>query len=204
MSTIIKVYEENPDHALIRQVVAVLKEGGIIIFPTDTVYAFGCDIFNARAVEAIVKLKNKDARKPNLSFVCHEMSQISEYAKMGNTAFRLIKKNLPGPFTFLLRGSNRLPKLFKHKKEVGIRIPNNAIALEIVRELGNPMMVSSIFMDIEETEYTTNPELVCEKFGCHVDLVVDGGTGGIEPSTVVDCTEDEYFIVRQGAGELIE
>jgi tRNA threonylcarbamoyl adenosine modification protein (Sua5/YciO/YrdC/YwlC family) len=202
---LIKIYEDNPSPEQIRKVVEVLNNGGIIIFPTDTVYAFGCDIFNARAVETIVKLKNKDARKPNLSFVCHEMSQISEYAKMDDAAFKLMKKNLPGPFTFLLRGSNRLPKLFKNKKEVGIRIPNNSIALAIVQELGNPLMVSSVFRDEEVPEYATDPELICEKFGCQVDLIVDGGMGGIEPSTVVDCTEaDEYMIVRQGVGALRE
>ena len=124
---------------------------------------------------------------------------------MDDAAFKLMKKNLPGPFTFLLRGSNRLPKLFKNKKEVGIRIPNNSIALAIVQELGNPLMVSSVFRDEEVPEYATDPELICEKFGCQVDLIVDGGMGGIEPSTVVDCTEaDEYMIVRQGVGALRE
>ncbi|HQB27529.1 MAG TPA: L-threonylcarbamoyladenylate synthase, partial [Paludibacter sp.] len=171
----------------------------------DTVYAFGCDIFNTRAVETIVRLKNKDARKPNLSFVCHEMNQISEYAKMDDAAFKLMKKNLPGPFTFLLRGNNRLPKLFKNKKEVGIRIPDNNIAISIVRELGNPLMVSSVFRDEDVPEYATDPELIHEKFGSQVDLIIDGGMGGIEPSTVVDCTESgEYVIVRQGVKELRE
>ncbi len=201
----IKIYNENPNAEHIRKAVEVLRDGGIIIFPTDTVYAYGCDIFNARGVETIVKLKHKDARKPNLSFVCHEMSQISEYAKMDDTAFKLMKKNLPGPFTFLLRGSNRLPKLFKNKKEVGIRMPDNNIALAIVKELGNPLMVSSVFRDEEFPEYVTDPELICEKFGCHVDLVIDGGMGGVEASTVVDCTQaGEHVIVRQGVGELRE
>ncbi len=201
----LKIYEDNPNPEQIRKVVEVLNNGGIIIFPTDTVYAFGCDIFNTRAVETIVRLKNKDARKPNLSFVCHEMSQISEYAKMDDSAFKLMKKNLPGPFTFLLRGNNRLPKLFKNKKEVGIRIPDNNIAISIVRELGNPLMVSSVFRDEDVPEYATNPELIDEKFGSQVDLIIDGGMGGIEPSTVVDCTEaGEYVIVRQGVMKLRE
>jgi tRNA threonylcarbamoyl adenosine modification protein (Sua5/YciO/YrdC/YwlC family) len=201
----LKIYEDNPNPEQIRKVVEVLNNGGIIIFPTDTVYAFGCDIFNTRAVETIVRLKNKDARKPNLSFVCHEMSQISEYAKMDDAAFKLMKKNLPGPFTFLLRGNNRLPKLFKNKKEVGIRIPDNNIAISIVRELGNPLMVSSVFRDEDVPEYATDPELINEKFGSQVDLIIDGGMGGIEPSTVVDCTESgEYVIVRQGVKELRE
>ena len=201
----LKIYEDNPNPEQIRKVVEVLNNGGIIIFPTDTVYAFGCDIFNTRAVETIVRLKNKDARKPNLSFVCHEMSQISEYAKMDDAAFKLMKKNLPGPFTFLLHGNNRLPKLFKNKKEVGIRIPDNNIAISIVRELGNPLMVSSVFRDEDVPEYATDPELINEKFGSQVDLIIDGGMGGIEPSTVVDCTESgEYVIVRQGVKELRE
>lgn len=201
----LKIYEDNPNPEQIRKVVEVLNNGGIIIFPTDTVYAFGCDIFNTRAVETIVRLKNKDTRKPNLSFVCHEMSQISEYAKMDDAAFKLMKKNLPGPFTFLLRGNNRLPKLFKNKKEVGIRIPDNNIAISIVRELGNPLMVSSVFRDEDVPEYATDPELINEKFGSQVDLIIDGGMGGIEPSTVVDCTESgEYMVVRQGVKELRE
>lgn len=200
---LIKIYEDNPNPQYIERVVEVLKDGGVIIFPTDTVYAFGCDIFCPRAVEKIVQLKNKDIRKANLSFVCHEISQISEYAKMDDKAFKLIKKNLPGPFTFLLDGSNRLPKLFKNKKIVGIRMPNNPIALEIVRQLGNPMMVSSIFTN-DESEYITDPELIVECFENHVDMVVDGGYGGLEPSTIVDCTGDSYEILREGAGELIE
>ncbi len=170
---------------------------------TDSVYAFGCDIFNGAGVEFISKLKNKDLRKANLSFVCCEMSQISEYAKMDDVSFRLMKKNLPGPFTFILPGSSKLPKLFKNKKMVGIRMPDNAIALEIVRELGNPMMTSSIFTDEKTTEYITDPELIEEKYGYQVSLVVDGGFGSLEHSTIVDCTEDEPEVVRKGAGELV-
>lgn len=201
---LIKIFDNNPNPQQIQKVVEVLKDGGVIIFPTDTVYAFGCNIFNARAVEFIAKLKDKDVQKANLSFVCHEISQISEYAKMGDYAFKLIKKNLPGPFTFLLNGSNKLPKLFKNKKTVGIRIPNNAIALEIVRMLGNPIMVSSIFTDDDTLEYVTDPELIEEKYGHQVDLVIDGGYGGLIPSTIVDCTGDEPEIIREGAGEIVE
>ena len=201
---LIRIYEDNPSPQQIQKVVEVLRNGGIIIFPTDTVYAFGCDIFNARAVEAIVRLKEKDIRKADLSFVCHEMSQISEYAKMDDYAFKLMKKNLPGPFTFLLNGSNRLPKLFKNKKVVGIRMPGNNIALEIVRELGNPIMVSSVFTDEETLEYIADPELIEERFGSQVELVIDGGYGGTTTSTIVDCTGDEPEIIREGAGELVE
>lgn len=201
---LIRIYEDNPSPQQIQKVVEVLRNGGIIIFPTDTVYAFGCDIFNARAVESIIKLKEKDIRKADLSFVCHQMSQISEYAKMDDYAFKLMKKNLPGSFTFLLNGSNRLPKLFKNKKVVGIRMPGNNIALEIVRELGNPIMVSSVFTDEDTLEYIADPELIEERFGSQVELVIDGGYGGTTTSTIVDCTGDEPEIIRHGAGELVE
>jgi tRNA threonylcarbamoyl adenosine modification protein (Sua5/YciO/YrdC/YwlC family) len=201
---LIRIYEDNPSPQQIQKVVEVLRNGGIIIFPTDTVYAFGCDIFNARAVESIIKLKEKDIRKADLSFVCHQMSQISEYAKMDDYAFKLMKKNLPGPFTFLLNGSNRLPKLFKNKKVVGIRMPGNNIALEIVRELGNPIMVSSVFTDEDTLEYIADPELIEERFGSQVELVIDGGYGGTTTSTIVDCIGDEPEIIRHGAGELVE
>ena len=200
---LIKIYNDNPNPNQIRHVAEVLRNGGIIIIPTDTVYAFGCDIFNSAAVEFISRLKNKDLRKANLSFICHEMSQISEYAKLDDDSFKLMKKNLPGPYTFILNGSNRLPKLFKNKKTVGIRMPDNRITLQIVRELGNPMMTSSIFIDDETTEYITDPELIDEKYGNQVDLVVDGGMGGLLHSTVIDCTGDEAEIVRQGSGDLL-
>jgi len=200
---ILKLYDSNPNASEIRRVVDVLRKGGIIIFPTDTVYAFGCDMFNGSGVELISKIKNKDLRKAELSFICFEMSQISEFAKMDDISFKLMKKNLPGPFTFILNGSNKLPKLFKNKKTVGIRMPNNNIALEIVRELGNPMMTSSIFTDEETTEYITDPELIEEKYGHLVSLVVDGGFGGLEHSTIIDCTGDEPEVVRSGAGNLI-
>jgi tRNA threonylcarbamoyl adenosine modification protein (Sua5/YciO/YrdC/YwlC family) len=180
-----------------------MRSGGVVIIPTDTVYAFACDIFNQRAVEFITKLKNHDMRRANLSFICHDLSEVSEYAKMNDLSFRLMKRNLPGPFTFILPGSSKLPKLFKNRKTVGIRMPNNTIALEIVRELGNPIMVSSIFTDEDTTEYITDPELIDEKYGQQVDLVIDGGYGGILPSTIIDCTNDESEIIRQGAGELI-
>ena len=200
---ITKLYENNPNPVEIRRIAEILRKGGIIIFPTDTVYAFGCDIFNAAGVEFIAKIKNHDLRRTNLSFICHEMSQISEFAKMDDISFKLMKKNLPGPFTFIINGSSKLPKLFKNKKTVGIRMPGNKIALEIVRELGNPMMTSSIFTDEDTTEYITDPELIEEKYGHQVTLVIDGGYGGMEHSTIIDCTEDEPVIMRQGAGELV-
>lgn len=200
---LLKLYDFNPNPAQIRHIAEVLRNRGIIIFPTDGVYAFGCDLFNSAGVEFIARLKNHDLRKTNLSFICSEMSQISEYAKMDDEAFKLMKKNLPGPFTFILNGSSKLPKLFKNKKTVGIRMPDNPIALEIVRELGHPMMTSSIFTDENTTEYITDPELIEEKYGHQVDLVIDGGMGGLNHSTIVDCTEEEPVIVREGAEELI-
>ena len=199
---LLKIYDTNPNPAAIQQVINSLRSGNIIIFPTDGVYAFGCDLFNNNAVDRILKLKDKDPRKSNLSFVCSEISQISEYAKMDDRAFKLIKKNLPGPFTFILNGSNKLPRLFKDKKTVGIRMPNNSIALEIVRQLGNPIMTSSIFYNEETTEYITDPELIEEKYGHHVDITIDGGFGGIIPSTIIDCTGDEPEIIREGGGIL--
>lgn len=199
---LIKLYESNPNPQQIRQIAETLRKGGVIIFPTDSVYAFGCGIFNSKGVEFIAKIKNKDLRKNDLSFVCYEMSQISEYAKMSDDAFKLMKKNLPGPFTFLLNGNSRLPKLFKNRKTVGIRMPANKIALEIVRELGQPMMTSSIFTDEDTLEYVTDPELIEEKYGSLVDLVIDGGYGGLKPSTIIDFTNDEPEIVREGAGIL--
>ena len=200
---LVKLYENNPNPAEIRRIAGVLRNGGIVILPTDTVYAFCCNIFNGAGVEFITKLKEHDLRRANLSFICHELSEVSEYAKMDDVSFKLMKKNLPGPFTFILNGSSKLPKLFKNKKTVGIRMPNNNIVLEIVRELGNPLMTSSIFTDEDTTEYITDPELIEEKYGHQVDLVIDGGFGGTEHSTIVDCTGDEPEIVREGAGVLL-
>ena len=199
---LLKLYDTNPNPAQIRRIAEVLRNGGVIILPTDTVYAFGCSIFNAAGVEFIAKLKNRDLRKSNLSFICSELSQISEYAKMDDVAFMLMKKNLPGPFTFILNGSSKLPKLFKNKKTVGIRMPDNEIALSIVRELGNPLMTSSIFTTEDSKEYFTDPELIDETYGHQVDLVIDGGLGGSLHSTIVDCTEDEPLVLREGAGEI--
>ncbi|MEI8273420.1 MAG: L-threonylcarbamoyladenylate synthase [Paludibacter sp.] len=199
---LLKLYDNNPNPTQIRHIAEVLRNGGIIIFPTDTVYAFGCSIFNASGVEFIAKLKNHDLRKSNLSFICSEMSQISEYAKMDDPAFKLMKKNLPGPFTFILNGSSKLPKLFKNKNTVGIRMPNNSIALSIVSELGNPLMTSSIFTTEDSEEYFTDPELIDEKYGNQVDLVIDGGIGGSMHSTIVDFTEGNPEIVREGTGVL--
>lgn len=200
---LLKIYPENPNPREIAQVVETLRNGGLIIYPTDTIYGIGCDIFNAKAVEAICKLKGIDPRKANLSFICYDLSHISEYAKVTDSAFKLMKKNLPGPFTFILEGNNKLPKLFKLKKTVGIRIPNNNIIRTIVKELGNPILSTSVKDDDPVLEYFTDPELIYEKYNNQVELIIDGGYGDIEPSTVVDCTGDEVIILRDAKGELV-
>ena len=202
---IIKLYEQNTNIKDVVKVVDVLRNGDLIIYPTDTVYAIGCDIFNPKAVEAICKYKGIDTRKMNLSFICDDISMVSEFAKMSNTAFKLMKRNLPGPSTFILEGNSRLPKLFKQKKTVGIRIPDNSIVRAIVSELGNPMMTTSLKRDDDEiVEYYTDPELIDEKLGKMVKYVVDGGIGTLDPSTIVDLTQDDYEITRQGKGVLVE
>ena len=201
---LIKLYNNNPNPTQIRHIAETVRHGGIIIIPTDTVYAFACDLFNSRGVEFVAKLKKHDLHRANLSFMCHTLSQVSEFAKMDDTSFALMKKNLPGAFTFILNGNSNLPKLFKNKKTVGIRIPDNEIALAIVRELGNPLMVSSVFTQEDSDEYITDPELLEEQFGKQVSIVIDGGEGGATPSTIVDCTGDEPVVLREGAGELVE
>lgn len=200
---LIKLYEQNPNQKEIDRVVSVLQDGGLIIYPTDTVYAIGCDALNVRAVEEICKMKDINPAKSNLSIICYDLSNISEYAKVDNAIFKLMKKNLPGPFTFILNTTSSLPKIYKNKKTVGIRIPDNNIIRELVRNLGNPILTTSVKDEDEVVEYTTDPELIYEKFQDKVDIVIDGGFGGIEGSTVVDCTGDEPEIIRQGKGELI-
>jgi tRNA threonylcarbamoyl adenosine modification protein (Sua5/YciO/YrdC/YwlC family) len=199
----IKIYPENPNQREIDKVVEALRDGGLVIYPTDTVYAMGCDAMNVRAVEKICQLKGIDLRKNNLSIICYDLSNISEYAKVSNTIFKLMRKNLPGPFTFILPTGSELPKIYKNKKEVGIRVPDNSIIRLLVKELGNPIMTTSIRDDDEVIEYTTDPELIYEKYEDTVSIVIDGGYGSTEPSTVVNCTTDEYEIIRQGKGTLI-
>ena len=198
----IKIYPENPNQREINKVAEVLREGGLVIYPTDTVYAMGCDAMNVRAVEKICHLKGIDLRKSKLSIICYDLSNIREYAKVSNTIFKLMRKNLPGPFTFILPTGNDLPKIYKNKKEVGIRVPDNNIIRQLVNELGNPIMTTSVHDDDEVMEYTTDPELIYEKYADKVNIVIDGGYGSAEPSTVVDCTTDDFEIIRQGKGEL--
>ena len=201
---LIKIYSANPNIREIDKVVQVLRDGGLVIYPTDTVYAVGCDALNVRAVEKICKMKNTEPRKANLSIICYDLSNISEYAKVNNPTFKLMKRNLPGPFTFILNASGKLPKIYKNRKTVGIRIPDNNIIRELVKELGNPILTASIHDEDDIIEYSTDPELIHEKYEHEVDVVIDGGIGGIEPSTVVDCTGDEYEIIRWGKGEFLE
>jgi tRNA threonylcarbamoyl adenosine modification protein (Sua5/YciO/YrdC/YwlC family) len=203
MAEFIRIYEENPNLKEIDKVVKVLKRGGLIIYPTDTVYGLGCDITNLKALERVALIKQIKLEKANFSFVCQDLSNLSDYVKQIDTAtFKILKRALPGPYTFILPGSNNLPTPFKKKKTVGIRIPNNNIALEIVKKLGNPIISTSIHDDDEIIEYTTDPELILEKWGNLVDLVIDGGYGDNEPSTIIDLSEDEPVVVRQGKGSL--
>ena len=186
--------------------VACLRDGGVVIYPTDTVYGIGCDINKQRAVERVCKIKGIDPEKANFSFVCSDLSHLSDFTKPINTAtYKLMKKALPGPFTFILEANNNVPKLFKSKKKtVGIRIPNNLICLEIVKHLGNPIMSTSVHDDDEIIAYTTDPELIHEKYQDIVDIVIAGGYGNNEASTIVDCTEGDYTVLRQGLGIIEE
>jgi len=200
---LIRIYPENPDIRRIRQVAECLRDGGVVIYPTDTVYGLGCDIHNARAVEKVARIKGIKPQKNDFSFICYDLSHIADYAKVSNAAFKLMKKALPGPFTFILAANNNVPKLLNtNKKTVGIRVPDNEIPRFFVRELGNPIITTSIKDDDEVIEYSTDPELIFEKFQHQVDIVVDGGYGGNVGSTIVDATTDEFEIIRDGLGDL--
>ncbi|PIA77780.1 threonylcarbamoyl-AMP synthase [Gaetbulibacter sp. 4G1] len=203
MAEFIRIYEENPNPAAIENVVAILKRGGLIIYPTDSVYGLGCDITNIKALERIAKIKQVKLEKANFSFVCHDLSNLSDYVKQIDTStFKILKRALPGAYTFILPGAKTLPNPFKKRKTVGIRVPNNNIALDIVRQLGNPIISTSIHDEDEVLEYTTDPELILEKWGDKVDLVIDGGYGDNEPSTIIDLSGDEPVIIREGKGSL--
>ncbi|RPD90737.1 threonylcarbamoyl-AMP synthase [Aureibaculum marinum] len=203
MAQFIKIYNENPNPKEITKVVEVLKKGGLIIYPTDTVYGLGCDITNAKALEKIARIKGIKLAKANLSFICNDLSHLSDYVKQINTpTYKILKRALPGPYTFVLPGNNNLPKAFKNKKTVGIRVPENNIVKAIVEELGNPIVSTSIRDDDDVIEYTTDPELIFEKWQKLVDIVIDGGYGGNEPSTVIDLSQDEIEIIREGKGNL--
>lgn len=201
---LLKLYPDNPNHREFRKIVDVLKDGGVIIYPTDTVYAIGCDITNNKAIQKIAQLKGTTPDKGNFSLICSGLSNLAEYAKVDNVTFKMMKKNLPGPFTFILQASNSVPKLFKSKKKtVGIRVPDHYIPLRIVEELGNPIMTTSINDPDEVIEYTTDPELIQEKYSHKVDIVIDGGFGNNTASTIVDCTTESFEIIRPGIGDLL-
>jgi len=202
---LIKIHPDTPSHRQILRVVEILSKGGIVIYPTDTIYGMGCDIKQSKATEKIASFKGVNPKNPSFSFIFHDLSQLSEYTSpINNTIFKLMKRNLPGPFTFILNANNQIPKLFKkQKKTIGVRIPDNNIIREIVSELGRPILTTSIHDRDEIIEYTTDPELIYEKYINFADAVIDGGFGNNIASTIVDCTGDEPIITRQGIGELI-
>lgn len=203
MAEFIKIYEENPNPKEIQRVVQVLRKGGLIIYPSDTVYGLGCDITNTKALEKIARIKGVKLAKANWSFVCADLSNLSDYVRQIDTAtFKILKRALPGPYTFILPGNNNLPKDFKKKKTVGIRVPDNAIARALVDALGNPIVSTSIRDEDDVLEYTTDPELIFEKWQNLVDIVIDGGYGGNVASTVIDLSEGEPEIIREGKGSL--
>jgi len=203
MTEFIKIYNENPNSKAIEKVVKILRKGGLIIFPTDTVYGLACDINNSKGIELIARIKGVKVTNANFSFICSDLSNLSDYVKQIDSAtFRILKRALPGPYTFILPGARSLPSVFKRKRTVGIRIPDNSITLEIVKQLGNPIISTSIRDEDEIVEYTTDPELIYEKWQKHVDLVIDGGYGDNLASTVIDLSEDEPIIIREGKGSL--
>lgn len=199
---LIKLYEENPQESKLDYIVDVLKAGGVIIYPTDTVYGLGCDFSNAKAVQRICQIK--DTTPKSLSFICFDLSEISEYTRgLSTPVFKVMKKALPGPFTFILNANSNVPKVLNAKKKtVGIRIPDNNIPRMLVKKLGNPIITTSLKDDDEILEYTTDPELIHEKYGNQVDLVIDGGYGGNIASTIIDCSNDDFELVREGLGDI--
>ncbi|MFS4491761.1 L-threonylcarbamoyladenylate synthase [Maribacter sp. 2308TA10-17] len=203
MAEFIKIYEENPNPKEIKKVVDTLRKGGIVIYPTDTVYGLGCDITNTKALERIARIKNIKLAKANWSFICADLSNLSDYVRQIDTAtFKILKRALPGPYTFVLPGNNNLPKVFKKKKTVGIRVPDNAIARALVEELENPIVSTSIRDEDELLEYTTDPDLIYEKWEKLVDVVIDGGYGDNVASTVINLSGHEPEVIREGKGDL--
>ncbi|WP_372770294.1 L-threonylcarbamoyladenylate synthase [Lutibacter sp.] len=203
MAQLIKIFNENPNEREIDKVVKVLQKGGLIIYPTDTVYGLGCDITNTKAMEKVAQLKGLKLDKANFSFICYDLSNLSDYVKQIDTpVYKILKKALPGPYTFILPSSTNLPKAFKNKKTVGIRIPDNNIIRELVKKLGNPIVSTSIYDEDDLLEYTTDPELIFEKWENKVDIVIDGGYGSNIPSTVIDLSEGEITVLREGLGSV--
>tara|TARA_B100000780_G_scaffold214059_1_gene153606 strand:+ start:49 stop:669 length:621 start_codon:yes stop_codon:yes gene_type:complete len=200
----LRIYSENPSYKEIKKVVNCLKNGGVIIYPTDTVYGIGCDVNNKKAMERVCRIKGLDIKKHNLSFVCYDLSHIAEFTtQLSTSTYKLMKKTLPGPYTFILKANSSIPKLFKNsKKEIGIRIPNNNTTREIVKELGNPIATTSVKDKDMLIEYSTDPELIYEHFNKLVDIVIDGGYGDAIPSTIIDCTNNTPEIIREGKGDI--
>lgn len=197
---IIKIWNDNPSDRQLDEIVRDLKNGAIMIYPTDTLYAIGCDALNVKAIDRICRIKGINPDKTNLSIICSDISQVAEYARYDNYAFRLLKDNTPGPFTFLFKTSSSLPKAFKGRKIVGVRIPDCNTAIQIVKKLAAPILSTSI--DFSDEDYAVNPELMAESYYDKVDMLLDAGTGGIEPSTIVDCTSNEMQIIREGKAPL--
>jgi tRNA threonylcarbamoyl adenosine modification protein (Sua5/YciO/YrdC/YwlC family) len=203
MAELLRIYPENPNPKAIKKVVDALKRGGLVIYPTDTVYGLGCDATNIKAVEKIAKIKGVKLEKSNFSFICKDLSNLSDYVKQIDSAtFKILKRALPGAYTFILPSSKKLPHPFKKRKTIGIRVPDNPITLDIVEQLGNPLISSSIRDEDIVVEYTTDPELILEKWSNLVDIVVDGGYGSNEASTVIDLSQGEPIVVREGKGDL--
>lgn len=203
MAQLIKIYPENPSEKELKKVAKILKDGGLVIYPTDTVYGLGCDINNQKALEKVARIKGVKLEKANFSFICKDLSNLSEYVSQINSkTFKILKRNLPGPYTFILPGNNNLPTVFKKKKTVGIRIPDNSIAQALVHYLGNPIISTSIRDEDELIEYTTDPELIVEKWDKLVDVVIDGGYGDNIASTIIDLTEDDPILIREGKGSI--
>ena len=198
---LLHLHPDNPQPRLLKQIAECLKDGGIIVYPTDTIYGLGCDIHKPKAIERICKIKNVDPQKAQLSFICKDLSHLSDFTKSIDTPlYRMLKNYLPGPYTFILPASKQVPKILKSKKEtIGLRIPDNFICQQILQALDNPLLSASLPGDMVE-EYT-DPEIIFENFGDKVDFVIDGGIGGMKPSTVIDCTTNDWQIIRQGLGE---
>jgi tRNA threonylcarbamoyl adenosine modification protein (Sua5/YciO/YrdC/YwlC family) len=200
---ILNIHPDNPNPKRIQEVAEILRNGGLIIYPTDTVYSIGCDLMNQKAIARVAAIKGLKPEKANFSIICYDLSHISEYARVNTPEYKLLKKSLPGAFTFILNATGNVPKIFKSKKKtIGIRVPNNSIAREIVNEFGNPIIATSVRDDDEILKYTTDPELIHEKYGKLVDAVIDGGMGNNEASTIVNLTDGVPEIIRQGLGEL--
>lgn len=200
-----RVHPENPEERKIRELVTILRAGGLVIYPTDTVYGIGCDIFQPKAIEKIARLKNIRPEKANFAIICHDMSHLSEYARISTPVFKVMKRALPGPFTFILPATTEVPKIFhNNRKTIGIRIPDHPIPQALVKELGHPILTSSIVDEDDVLEYSTDPELIFEKFQHQVDAVIDGGYGHNVASTVVLCENDEFEVIRTGLGDFTQ